>query len=515
MARATRIVVEQANPLLKITDINKPSKRLRVCAYARVSTDDEDQKNSYKAQVNYYTNKIMEHEDWDFVDVYTDEGISGTSIVKRTGFNKMIKMCKQGKIDLILTKSVSRFARNTVDSLKTCRDLKRRGVYVVFENDGIETLDDNMEIPLTFSSSRAQEESRSISNNVTWGIERKFESGGFMLVTSRFLGYDKDKDGNLVINEAEAVTVRKIFNWFLSGYSYTEIAKKLSKQGIKTVTGKTDWNGTVIRNILKNEKYVGNVVSGKTYTKDFLTHERSVNHGEKPMFYMENHHEAIISLETFIKAQELMAKIHDNWMQKRGKKIIKSKYLLSNIMVCGKCGSPMRRKTWTKRDGETETRYSCKNRISKNRRCDSGYVEEKKLHESIARALTVYLNSDTARSEENRDVNEYRHKVEVIDAKLLKIRTEMSQVIASSASNSGDQLLKIANEIKALEEEKKLILNRNNQINIKASENGERKLVYEYNDDIARRFIEKIIMKSEHEIQVFFKGGFVIEQHVY
>lgn len=515
MARATRIVVEQANPLLKLTDINKPSKRLRVCAYARVSTDDEDQKNSYKAQVSYYTNKIMEHEDWDFVDVYTDEGISGTSIVKRTGFNKMIKMCKQGKIDLILTKSVSRFARNTVDSLKTCRDLKRRGVYVVFENDGIETLDDNMEIPLTFSSSRAQEESRSISNNVTWGIERKFESGGFMLVTSRFLGYDKDKDGNLVINEEEAVTVRKIFDWFLLGYSYTAIAKMLTEQGVKTVTGKTDWNGNVIKNILKNEKYVGNVISGKSYTKDFLTHERSINHGEKPMYFMENHHDAIISLEKFIKAQELIAKIHDNWLQKRGKKIIKSKYLLSNIMVCGKCGSPMRRKSWIKRNGKTEMRYSCKNRISKKRRCDSGYVSEKKLHESIARALTIYLNSDTACREENRDANEYRQKADVIDTKLSKIRTEMSQIIASSASDCGDQLLKIANEIKVLEQEKKEILKQDKQICIKATAEGERKLIYEYSDEIARQYIDKIIVKSEHEIQIYFKGGFVIDQHVY
>ncbi len=393
MSRATkRITIDEANPLLVTKDFKNPLRKLKVCAYARVSSDDEDQINSYNNQVSYYTEYIHNNPNWIFVDVFTDEGISGTNTFKRTGFNKMIKMCKQLKIDLIITKSVSRFARNTVDSLMTCRMLKERGIGVYFEKENLNTLEDNIELHLAIASSVAQEESRSISENVKWGYKAKFERGEVMLVTSRFLGYERDENNELIINEEEAKIVRRIFNLFLKGLNYRKIADILTNEGVPTVTGKEVWSPSVIRSILGNEKYAGNCISQKSYTKDFLTHKRVKNNGEVRKYIIENSHEAIIPKDIFIAVQDKMAEINDRWKQKRGEKILNSKYVLSNLLVCGKCGSPMRRKCWTKHNGDIEIRYGCKERLKKGVRCHSDYVLESHLKKALVESINQYRN---------------------------------------------------------------------------------------------------------------------------
>ena len=275
------------------------TKKLKVAAYARVSTDDEDQQTSYAAQCDYYERYIKSRKDWEFVKVYADEGISGCNTKKRKAFKTMVKDALDGKIDLILAKSLSRFSRNTVDSLTTIRKLKENGVEVWFEKEAIKTFDGRGEILLTILSSLSQEESRSISENVTWGIRKKMADGKFTVGYSRFLGYDKGEDGNLAINEEQAKTVRLIFGLFIEGLTPCAIANELTKRGILTVTGRAKWNAATINGVLANEKYTGCARIQKTFTPDFLTKKVVKNTGQVPSYFVEQSHPAIIAPETF------------------------------------------------------------------------------------------------------------------------------------------------------------------------------------------------------------------------
>src|SRR5574344_1869687 len=269
-------------------------KKRRVAAYARVSTDQEEQLTSYEAQVDYYTNYIKSRDDWDFVDVYTDEGISATNTKHRKGFNQMIQDALNGRIDLIVTKSVSRFARNTVDSLVTVRKLKEKGVEVYFEKENIYTLDSKGELLITIMSSLAQEESRSISENVTWGQRKRFADGKVSMPYKHFLGYEKGADGFPKVVPEEAVIVRRIYSDYMSGKTSFTIAKALTDEGIPTPSGKKQWQSSTIESILTNEKYKGSAVLQKKFTVDFLTKKMKVNEGEFPQYYVEESQPAII-----------------------------------------------------------------------------------------------------------------------------------------------------------------------------------------------------------------------------
>ena len=266
------------------TPINTPVKR-KTCAYARVSTDSEEQLTSYTNQVEYYTNYIKSRDDWEFVSVFTDEGISGVSTKNRTGFNKMISEALEGKIQLIITKSISRFARNTVDSLETIRKLKEVGVEIYFEKENIWTFDPKVGLITAIMASIAQEESRSISENVTWGHRKRFADGKVSFAYSRFLGYEKSPDGNIVINEDEAKTIKLIYSLFLEGLTPYSIAKTLTLRNIPTATGKAKWSGTSVERMLTNEKYIGDALLQKTYTPDFLT-KKSLIYPKSPLFFV-------------------------------------------------------------------------------------------------------------------------------------------------------------------------------------------------------------------------------------
>lgn len=261
------------------TPIGIPKKR-RVAAYARVSTDHEEQLTSYEAQVDYYTNYIQGRNDWIFAGVYTDEGITGTNTKRREGFKSMVADALAGKFDLIVTKSVSRFARNTVDSLTTIRQLKENSIEVYFEKENIWTFDGKGELLLTIMSSLAQEESRSISENCTWGQRKRFSDGKVTVPFARFLGYDRGADGNLVLNENEAVIVRRIYSMYLQGMTPHGIAARLTEDGVKSPGGKDKWNQGAVKSILTNEKYKGDALLQKSYTVDFLTKKKKVNEGE-------------------------------------------------------------------------------------------------------------------------------------------------------------------------------------------------------------------------------------------
>ena len=352
----------------------------KVAAYARVSTDNEDQKTSYAAQVDYYTNYIKSRSDWEFAGMYSDEGVTGTSMKKREGFTRMVQDALDGKIQLIVTKSVSRFARNTVDSLTTIRKLKENGVEIYFEKEAIWTFQARGEILLTILSSLSQEESRSISENVTWGLRKRFADGKFSVGYSRFLGYDKGEDGNLAINEAQAKIVRLIFRLFLEGLTPNRIAKELAVRHILTVTGKEKWNAKTIRGVLANEKYTGCARIQKTFTPDFLTKKAVKNCGQVPSYFVEQSHPAIIDPAVF----EMMQREMERRTREGGR--YSGVSIFSGKIRCGECGGSFGSKVWHSTDKYRRTIYRCNNKYD-GQKCQTPHVTEEEIKEAFVTAF--------------------------------------------------------------------------------------------------------------------------------
>lgn len=370
MARVTTIPATISR--FTATPINEKKKR-RTAAYARVSTDSEEQLTSYTAQVDYYTQYIRGRDDWEFVEVYTDEGITGTNTKHREGFKRMVADALAGKIDLIVTKSVSRFARNTVDSLTTVRQLKEKGVEIYFEKENIWTLDSKGELLITIMSSLAQEESRSISENCTWGQRKRFADGKVTVPFNRFLGYDRGADGNLVVNPEEAVTIRRIYSMFLQGMSPYGIATRLTADGIKSPGGKEKWNAGAVRSILTNEKYKGDALLQKSYTVDFLTKKKKINEGEIPQYYVEGNHEAIISPEVF----ELVQQELERRKQSRGRH--SGVHLFSGKIRCGQCGEWYGSKTWHSNSKYRRVVWQCNHKYDGDEKCTTAHLTDDDL----------------------------------------------------------------------------------------------------------------------------------------
>ena len=319
-------------PIRSVPKKKSTPKKRRVCAYARVSTDRDEQFTSYEAQIDYYTKYINSRDDWQFVKVYTDEGISGTSTKGREGFNSMITDAFNGMFDLIITKSVSRFARNTVDSLTTIRQLKDNHVEVFFEKENIWTFDSKGELLITIMSSLAQEESRSISENTTWGLRKRMADGKVTIAFARFLGYDRGPHGELIVNPEEAKTVQRIYKDFLDGRTLKEIIAGLERDHHKTPTGLENWRKDQICRILRNEKYKGDALLQKTYTDSFLTKNKIKNDGHLPMYYVTGDHEAIIDPVMWDAAQVE----YENRIITNENRL--GTYYLSNRFRCGDCG---------------------------------------------------------------------------------------------------------------------------------------------------------------------------------
>ena len=316
-----RVRVIPATKKERAQPAGKKKALLRVAAYCRVSTDSEEQLNSYEAQKAYYTSLIQENPEWEMVSVFADEGISGTGTKKRVQFNRMIAACKRGRIDLILTKSLSRFARNTVDCLETIRELKAMGIGVVFEKENINTLTADSEFLITLYSSFAQAESESLSKNVTWGIHKSMEAGNVTFHYSRMLGYRRGPDGEPEIDPEEAKTVRRIYRRYLEGASLGIIQRELTEDGVPTAKDMRGWSRQILKNILTNEKYIGDVKLQKTFVTDCISKQVKKNTGERTMYYVENHHPPIVTREIFHRVQEEMARRTSKRkvMQKTGK----------------------------------------------------------------------------------------------------------------------------------------------------------------------------------------------------
>lgn len=333
------------------TKNEKVSSKVKVAAYCRVSTDQEEQLNSFENQKEYYTRYIKSKPMYEMVGIYADEGISGTSVKKRKGFQKMIADCENGMIDLIIVKSISRFARNTQDCLKYSRKLKNLGIGIIFEKENINTLEASGELLFTILSSLAQDESRNISENCKWGIRSKFQEGKPHINTYKFMGYDKNEDGRLIINEEQAKIVKRIFKEFLEGYNPADIARRLNEEGVPGVSGEPKWMKPTIIGMLKQEKYMGDSLLQKWVTTDFLNHTLKKNTGQVAQYYVENSHPAIIDKDTWDAVQEELERrnvycqnYHLSMYAYRA-----DKNPLNGKIICGHCGYTFARKSWANR----------------------------------------------------------------------------------------------------------------------------------------------------------------------
>jgi len=359
--------------------------RRKTAGYARVSTDKDEQFSSYEAQIDYYTQYIKSHDDWEFVKVYSDEGISGLSTKKREGFNEMIEAALAGKIDLIVTKSVSRFARNTVDGLTTIRKLKDAGCEVYFEKENIWTFDSKGELLLTIMSSLAQEESRSISENVTWGQRKRFADGKVSMSYKQFLGYEKGPDGLPKVVPEQAKTVRYIYDLFMSGKTVKAIAKQLTTEGVLTPGGKTVWRDATVESILTNEKYKGDARLQKTFTVDFLQKKTKVNEGEVPQYYVENSHEAIIAPLLFDQVQEEIARRKILGRNYSGKSIFSCR------LICADCGHYFGPKVWNSTTKYRQTVWQCNNKFKGEHKCTTPHLTDSIIKAKFLKAYNQLL----------------------------------------------------------------------------------------------------------------------------
>ncbi len=438
MARAVTVIPATINPLTRIP--NTSTAKRRVAGYARVSTDSEEQQTSYEAQVDYYTQYIQSRPDWEFVRVFTDEGISATNTKKRDGFNEMVRIALAGGIDLIVTKSVSRFARNTVDSLTTVRKLKEKGVEVYFEKENIYTLDSKGELLITIMSSLAQEESRSISENVTWGKRKQFADGKVALPYKQFLGYRKGADGLPEIVPEEAKIVRRIYSLFIGGKTTGGIARLLTAEGIPTPGGKTTWQASTIESILTNEKYRGDARLQKKITVDFLTKKMKVNEGEVPQYYVENSHPAIIEPSEWDLVQTEMAR----------RKAVGRKYsgnsVLSTRLICGDCGEYFGSKVWHNNQPYRKTIWRCNGKYAGTNRCQTPNLDEEYIKDRFVVAFNeMYACKDMVLAdlqvvlETLADFTEIDAQIEAATQELAVVIELTHRCVAENSQSSIDQ----------------------------------------------------------------------------
>lgn len=498
------------------------NRKRRVAGYARVSTDSDEQATSYDAQMDYYTNYIKSREDWEFVGMYSDDGITATNTKHREGFNKMVEDALAGKIDLIITKSVSRFARNTVDSLVTVRKLKEIGVEIYFEKENIWTLDAKGELLITIMSSLAQEESRSISENTTWGKRKSFADGKASMNFSIFLGYDAD----FKINEEQAKTVRLIYKLFLEGYTAATIAKKLDELGVPTPSGKGKrWYHDCIMSILRNEKYKGDALLQKSYTTDFLTKKCKKNEGEVPQYYVKGHHEAIIPPEIFDLVQAEIQRRNSSSSRYSGTTLFTSR------IICGDCGSYFGQKIHHSNDKYRKVVFKCNNFYKGPCKCTTPHVTEAQIKEVFVKAFNklmaskeeVMLNMDLIvsaicdNSELERKVVSVGEEVEII-AGMIQNLISKNAYFAQDQDEYEQQYNSLMNKYESKKAElddlnKQLTERRNKATLIKAHKMAllkQKELLTEFDGSLWAGLVESVIVYSKEDIRVKFKDGTVV-----
>lgn len=540
MQGGAREMLEQRKPVpvrmipATAKEQRKRRKKLRVAPYCRVSTETEEQQTSYDIQVKAYTEQIKAHEDWELVKVFADDGISGTSKKHRDDFNEMVEMALTGKIDMIITKSVSRFARNTVDALDTIRRLRAKGVDIFFEKDNVHTLSQKGDFLITILSSQAEAESYNISEAVKWGRRKKLKYGQARMSASLF-GYTRDeKTDEIIFVEEEAETVRMIYRLFLSGWSLKGIAKEMEEQGRRRRNGSCKWSSNYCKSILTNEKYCGDWLSQKTYVPDFLTHKTMKNNGVLDQYFYENHHAGIVSKEMFkqtqieLKRRESRLSVGARGTQVRG--LYTSKYVLSSILKCSKCGNPYSRVHWSHRN---KVVWRCMSRIRYGKRyChESPSIEESELQQAILNALQQVLGNQDEFI--HKIMNEYEELLYKMPDKnhINEMKAEVEQLKLKTASEIMQGIEKsiphdiLDSKIELLAHKAKEIENRIQQVGekeilAKVYEERRKELeevlkqlngrMLEWDEDMIRAVIDRIEVVSDTEILIILKSGHTI-----
>ncbi|MFZ3132412.1 MAG: recombinase family protein [Desulfosporosinus sp.] len=518
MTNRTVTVLPARNHTRKDSDEEKP--KLRVAAYCRVSTDSDEQATSYDAQIEHYTAYINGHPDWALAGIYADDGISGTNTKKREEFNRMIDECMAGSIDMVITKSISRFARNTLDCLKYIRQLKEKSIPVFFEKENINSMDSKGEVMLTIMASLAQQESQSLSQNVKLGLQYRYQQGEIQVNCNRFLGFSKDENKRLIVVPEEAEIIKRIYREYLEGASMLKIKRGLEADGILNGAGNEKWHTSNINQILRNEKYIGDALLQKTYTTDFLTKTRVKNHGVVPQYYVENSHEAIIPREIFMQVQEELINRRIVHTSPNGKnRTFSSTHSFSNMIICGGCGEFFRRIHWNNR-GKKSIVWRCISRLENTGQfCDARTVLESTIEQVLVNAINQTLcdkdsflsilknNIETALSHENDTT------LADIDKRLDELQTELVKL-----ANSKAEYDKVGDEIYRLRDEKQKV-----QLEIIGRDElkkriddmgdflkGQPTAITEYDESLVRRLIEKVTV-YEDKFTVEFKSGVTVD----
>ena len=522
--------------------VRASKRQLRVAAYCRVSTDDEEQLTSYEAQKNYYTDKIMTNKEWTMAGIFADEGITGTSARKRPEFLRMIRQCKQGKIDIVLTKSISRFARNTVDCLNYVRALKELGIAVIFEKENMNTLEIDSEILITMLGAFAQSESESISANVRWGKRQAMKEGKAIINYKHLYGYRKGADGKPEILPEQAEIVRKIYDLFLSGTPIRGILEYLNANSIPNISGESQWAKNAVNSILTNEKYCGDVLLQKTYIDDCINKKVKKNTGQLPMYLVQNHHEGIISRETFDAAQaELSRRNAGRSPSKKnaptGRSRYSSKYALSDRLYCGECGTRYQRCTWRNRDGSKRIVWRCVSRVDYGSKyChDSPTLDEEPLHKAILAAInstvkgkdSIIYNLKSAMEKELAPVAGQQLSLSEIDNQLEQLNAEFSKVLAE-ASESGNQsaysdrfreIMQKQTDLKVQRDEIQRMLAESGKAaahieQCRQAAESTPSAITEWDEALIRQVVESVTVETGSEIIVALKSGASIHQEL-
>lgn len=503
------------------TDEAQKIPKIKVAAYCRVSTDSDEQSTSYEMQVEHYTEYITKNPEWELVDIYADDGISGTNTKKREEFNRMIEDCMAGKIDMIITKSISRFARNTLDCLQYIRKLKDKNISVFFEKENINTMDTKGELLLTIMASLAQQESQSLSQNVKMGIQFRYQAGKVQVNHNRFLGYTKDEDGNLIIEPKEAETIKRIYREYLEGASLKDICESLMADGILTGAGKKNWIPSTVHKILTNEKYIGDALLQKTVTTDFLEKKRQINNGLAPQYYVEGSHEPIIPKHIFMRVQEELVRRANLRSGKDGRKkrVYSSKYALSSICICEKCGDVYRRIAWNNR-GKKSTVWRCCTRVEHGPGvCDAPTIPEEALQAAVMNAINEVLGrkseviKNMEKLLEQTVSTDYDEQIADIEARMKELQLKLVSVGVSDEETAAH-----SNDIIKLREEKtqiELLIAEDKGRQMKKKElidflNEQTTEYVEFDDGLVRRLIEQITVHRDGSLTVEFKSGTIV-----
>ena len=511
-------VIPARKHVRKSEDEEKP--KLRVAAYCRVSTDSDEQATSYETQIEHYTAYIQGHPDWVLAGIFADDGISGTNTKKREEFNRMIDECMAGNIDMIITKSISRFARNTLDCLKYIRQLKEKYIPVYFEKENINTMDSKGEVLLTIMASLAQQESQSLSQNVKLGLQYRYQQGEIQVNCARFLGYTKDENKRLVIVPEEAEIIKRIYREYLEGSSMLKIARGLEADGILNGAGKERWHTSNINQILRNEKYIGDALLQKTYTVDFLTKKRVKNNGIVPQYYVENSHEAIIPREIFMQVQEELIRRRCVHLSKNGRKRnFSSNHCFSNMIICGNCGEVFRRVHWNNH-GKKSIVWRCVSRLENTGLfCNARTVLESTIEQMLIAAINDALSEkDTFLSVLQKNIatvlsSGNDNTLADIDKRLKELQAELLKL-----ANSKSDYESIGNEIHRLHEEKQKFQVESagrDEIRKRITDMGDFLMkqptaITEYDEALVRRLIEKVTVYKDR-FTVEFKSGVTVD----